>query len=150
MCPDRVPHVSTLWTPGGEREVPRPDDADDTGGLDPLDDDLDDLDELDDLEDLDPEQLAAVQAQMAEARRQLASVPAAQVIANHAIGFYELGAIHLSQQPPNLAEAALAIDAMATVVEGLGDRLGDTAPTLRDALAQIRLAYVSVRSSVAS
>ena len=60
---------------------------------------------------------------MDEARRRLADVPAAQVVANHAMGLFELAAIHLSQQPPDLGEAALAIDAMAAVVDAVGDRL---------------------------
>lgn len=97
-------------------------------------------------EDLEA-QAAAMQAEMDAVRAQLASVPAAQVVANHAMGLFELGAIHLSRQPPELGEAVLAIDAMATLVEGLGDRLGDAAPTLADALAQIRMAFVQVKSS---
>ena len=58
-------------------------------------------------------------AEMDEVRQQLASVPASVVVANHAMGLYELAAIHLSSQPPNFAEAQVAIDAMAAIVEGL-------------------------------
>ncbi len=65
-----------------------------------------------------------MRAELDEARRRLADVPAAQVVANHAMGLFELAAIHLSQQPPDLGEAALAIDAMAAVVDAVGDRLG--------------------------
>ena len=46
-------------------------------------------------------------AEMAQARAEIASTPAAVVVANHAMGLYELAAIHLSQQPPNLAEAGV-------------------------------------------
>ena len=42
--------------------------------------------------------------------------------------------------------ASLAIDAMAMLVDGLGDRLGDEASTMRDALANIKLAFVSVKA----
>jgi hypothetical protein len=102
-------------------------------------------------EDLDEDELAerahAMQAEMDEVRSQLARVPAAQVIANHAMGLFELGAIHLSQQPPNLSEAVLAIDAMATLVEGLAERLGEAQPTLQAALAQIRMAFVQVKAA---
>jgi len=89
---------------------------------------------------------AELRAELDEARRRLADVPAAQVVANHAMGLFELGAIHLSRQPPDLAEAAVAIDAMAAVIEALGERLGPNAGVLRDALSQIQMAFVQVRS----
>ena len=43
------------------------------------------------------------------------STPAEVVVANHAYGLFELAAIHLSQQPPNLEEARLAVDALAQI-----------------------------------
>jgi hypothetical protein len=82
-----------------------------------------------------------------EARRRLADVPVEVVVTNHVMGLYELAAIHLSASPPNLAAASLAIDSVGVLVDGLGDRLGPDAPTLRDALANIRMAFVSVRST---
>ena len=81
-----------------------------------------------------------------DAQARLVDVPAEQVVTNHVLGLYELGAIHLSADPPDLRGAALAIDAVACLVEGLGERLGDDAPTMRDALANIRLAFVQVKS----
>jgi hypothetical protein len=84
---------------------------------------------------------------MDEARARVAEVPAQVIVLNHAMGLYELAAIHLSATPPKLAEAALAIDAFACLVEGLGERLGSEATTLRDALAQIRLAFVQVKGA---
>lgn len=83
---------------------------------------------------------------MAEARARLMEVPAEVVIVNHVMGLYELAAIHLASESPDLVAAALAIDAMAAVVEGLGDRLGDDAQTMRDALANIRMAFVAVKA----
>lgn len=94
--------------------------------------------------EIDPEAAEAVMAEMAEVRRQLSQVPAAVVVANHAMGLYELGAIHLSQEPPNIPEAKVAIDAFGLLVEGLQGRLGEAEPTLRDALGQIRLAFVQL------
>jgi hypothetical protein len=41
----------------------------------------------------------------------------------------------------------MAIDAFGLLVEGLGDRLGEAAGPLRDALAQIRLGYVQVEGA---
>ncbi len=81
------------------------------------------------------------------ARRRLAEVPAAVVVTNHVMGLYELAAIHLSSAPPNLTSAALAIDAVAALVDALGDRLGADAHTMRDALANIRMAFVQVKST---
>ena len=82
-----------------------------------------------------------------DARRRLAEVPAELVVTNHVMGLYELAAIHLSATPPNLPAASLAIDAVGSLVDGLGDRLGPETPTLRDALANIRMAFVSVKSA---
>jgi hypothetical protein len=85
---------------------------------------------------------------MAEVQRELLSVPASVVIANHCIGLFQLAALHLEQRPPNLDEAKLAIDAMAGIVDGLGPRLGEDAQALRDALASIQLGYVQVKSAI--
>lgn len=82
-----------------------------------------------------------------EARARVAEVPAETVVVNHVMGLYELAAIHLSADPPRLADAALAIDAVACLVEGLGDRLGPDADTMRDALGNIRMAFVQVKAS---
>jgi hypothetical protein len=120
-------------------------DLDDDEDDDELDDELDEqaLDDLDGAEMSEQELLAELDA----ARRRLSEVPAAQVVANHAMGLFELGAIHLGTSPPSLGEAALAIDALGILVDGLGDRLGEAAPTLRAALEQIRLAYVQVKAA---
>jgi hypothetical protein len=131
-----VARVSSLWTPGGEHRVP---DAAEARGESPADDGDDVV--------VDEEAEAALRAELDDVRQRLAQVPAAQVVANHAMGLFELAAIHLSQEPANLPEATLAIDAMAALVDGLGERLGPNAKVLRDALAQIRLAYVQVKSS---
>ncbi len=77
-------------------------------------------------------------------RRQLASTPADVVIANHCYGLFELAAVYLSQTPPMLPKARLAIDAMTAVVNGLEGRLGDQEPQLIEGLSQLRLAYVQI------
>jgi uncharacterized protein with GYD domain len=130
----------SLWTPDGEHRVerdaarPEPDDA-------PMDD------PLADLTPEQREQAMAMAAEMEEVRRQLASVPAAVVVANHAMGLYELAAIHLSSEPPNFSEAQLAIDALGALVEGLHGRLGEAEPTLGEALNQLRMAYVQLHGA---
>ena len=72
-------------------------------------------------------------------------MPAEVVVTNHVMGLYELAAIHLWPPTARSGGASLAIDAVACLVEGLGDRLGDDAPTMRDALANIRLAFVQIK-----
>ena len=132
--PAKEQAMSSLWTPDGEHPV---DPTEDTPAApaEPL------------AEDLGPEERERVEAmarEMAAVREQLASVPAAVVVANHLMGLYELGTIHLSQQPPNLGEASVAIDALGAVVDKLPGRLGEAESTMRDALNQIRLAYVAI------
>lgn len=92
------------------------------------------------------DQAAEIEAAMAEARARLVDIPAEVVVVNHVMGLYELAAIHLSSETPDLVSAALAIDAMAAVVDGLGERLGDDTQTMRDALANIRMAFVGVKA----
>jgi hypothetical protein len=130
----------SLWTPDGEHRVEREQpsaerDPEPVG------------DPLAGLSPEEREQAMAMAAEMDDVRQQLASVPASVVVANHAMGLYELAAIHLSSQPPNFTEAQLAIDAMAAIVEGLHGRLGENETTLNDALNQLRLAYVQLKGA---
>jgi hypothetical protein len=87
---------------------------------------------------------AESEAALDQIRRELAATPADVVISNHCYGLFELAAVYLSQDPPLLPRAQMAIDALGFVVEGLGNRLGESHGPLREALAQIRLAYVQV------
>lgn len=121
----------SLWTPGGEHPV-------DSGGPGAP------TERLTPEQELEAHQIAA---EMQAVRDQLAQVPAAVVIANHAMGCYELAAIHLSHQPPNLPEAQLAIDAFGALLGVTEGRLGEDDATLADALAQIRLAFVQVKAA---
>jgi hypothetical protein len=126
--------MSTIWTPGGEyvpREEPpeRPAPAP-AQGREPT-----------------PEEL---QAALAEARAVLAT-PVLEHIGGHAMALFELAARHLEREAatggeevPDLAEAALAIDAMGALVEGLGDKLGPYRAQLEDALNQLRMAFVQM------
>jgi len=98
----------SLWTPSGEHPVDRDDLADPSG---------------------DPaggpgpgggEGPVGGQPTVEELRRQLAEAPPEVVVANHCYGLFELAAVYLSQSPPLLDEARLAIDALGYVVDGLG------------------------------
>lgn len=97
--------------------------------------------------ELDESVLDEAQQAMYDARNRLADVPAEVVVSNHVMGLYELAAIHLSAEPPALHEAALAIGAVGCLVEGLGERLGADAETLANALSNICLAFVQIKSA---
>lgn len=134
----------SLWTPGGEHEVPRqqpgrpaaPPASSPPPGREPS---------WDDLSPEEQAQAEAMMAEMAEVQQRIAAAPAAEVLANHLMGFYELAAIHLSQPAPNFAEAAVAIDALRCVLEGMAGRLGENEATLRQALGQIQMAFVQLK-----
>ncbi|MEY2958395.1 MAG: hypothetical protein RLZZ01_963 [Actinomycetota bacterium] len=83
-------------------------------------------------------------AEFTEARRRLIEAPAEVVVANHAMGLWELAAIHLAADRPDLDAAALAIDAVGALVDGLGDRLGEHADTMRTALSNIREVFEQI------
>ena len=82
-----------------------------------------------------------------DARTRVAEIPAETVVVNHVMGLYELAAIHLGADPPRLGEASLAIDAVACLVEGLGERLGEESSTLTVALSNIRIAFVQIKAA---
>jgi hypothetical protein len=130
--------MSTLWTPGGERPVgggepagpssPPPGASGPATGAE------------------GPETEEDLEARMAQLRQQLSETPASLVVANHCFGLFELAALHLSLQPPQLEEAQIAIDALGAVIDGLAGRLGEEEDHLREGLTQLRLAYVQMRT----
>lgn len=142
--------MSTLWTPGGEVPVGgRPSDAgsgstgtDAAGAGTAAPEELD----LDSLSPQEREQAEQYVRELAESRERLKTVPASVVVANHAMGLYELAALHLSNQPPNFAQASVAIDALGSLLDGMTGRLSEAEPTLRDGLSQIRMAFVQLKN----
>ena len=122
--------MSGLWTPSGEHQ---PEPAAGAAGDDLLED-----------EELDPE----VAEELRRVRAEIAATPAEDLVARHAVGLWELAVLHLSpdeDRPLRLDQAAVAIDAMGGIVDALGDRLGAHASALRDALGQLRIAFVEVQ-----
>jgi hypothetical protein len=83
-------------------------------------------------------------AERAALERELAAAPAEDIVANHCFGLFQLAALYLTQSPPDLAKAKLAIDALGAMVDTLGARLGEATPSLQGALAQLRLAFVEL------
>jgi hypothetical protein len=77
-------------------------------------------------------------------RAELAAAPVEVVVANHCYGLFELAAVYLSQQPPLVGQARLAIDALGCLVDGLQGRLGEGEDALKEGLTNLRLAYVQI------
>ena len=124
--------MSSIWTPSGERPIPRdPDPAPPRHAPPPQAPPPGGLGEATDEE---------IRAHLAAVAQQMLETPAEIIIANHCIGLFQLAALHLEEG--NLDDARLAIDALGGIVETLGPRLGEEEPTLREALSQLRLAYV--------
>ena len=96
--------MSSLWTPAGEHYPKKepPDGAGDAPAGAPFGGDD---------SPVDPLQVDA-QAEVDAMRHQLANTPAEIVVANHCYGLFELAAIYLSQAPPMLFQAQLAIDGL--------------------------------------
>jgi hypothetical protein len=133
--------MSSLWTPGGEHPVD-PQSSSQPPADEPTPEEI--------LASMSPEEREEAEqmvAELAAARQRVLEAPAEVVIANHAMGMYELAAIHLSEQTPNLESARLAIDAMGHLVDNLKGRLGEAEATLNEALAQLRMAYVQVSNA---
>ncbi len=151
--------MSSIWTPSGEHGLP--DDpaggivdlgafAGDQRGTQGTDGQLSSPEDLDQGPPISAEEVAA----MRQVHAQIRSTPAVDVVANHGIQLFELALIYLGVATPpdeqgrvpmpDLAQAGVAIDAMASLVDGLGSRYGENEGTLRDALTQIQQLYVQV------
>ena len=138
--------MSTLWTPGGEVPVGDEPGADGRDDASPTADAGASEFDLDSLSPEDRERAEQYIREMADARERLKQTPAAVVVANHAMGLYELAALHLTSQPPNFAEATVAIDALGVLMDGMQGRLDEPEATLREGLSQIRVAFVQLKN----
>lgn len=142
--------MSSLWTPSGEHFPKR----DDDGGAQPP------FEPAGQAPDAGvrggtgrsggqetAQEAAEAQAAVDAMREQLAHTPAEVVVANHCYGLFELAAIYLSQAPPMLFEARLAIDGLGALLDALRGRLGEAEPALDESLSQIRLAFVRLEGA---
>ena len=136
--------MSSLWTPSGERFPKK--EGDDAAAPPPGQPGDTDVAPASPEAPLTEEQ-AAAQAEVEAMRAQLAHTPAEVVVANHCYGLFELAAIYLSQTPPQLFQARLAIDGLGALLEGLRGRLGETEPALLESLSQLRLAFVQLEGA---
>lgn len=96
--------------------------------------------------EVDPAQAEAMAKELSEARDRLLEAHVADVVVNHAIGLYELAAIHLTADQPNFDETRLAIDALKALVENLKGRLGEGESMLTDALSSLQMGFVQRRA----
>ena len=133
--------MSSLWTPSGEhfpkKEGQEPASGASGGGVG----------SAGSTQPPDPESPADAEAAVDAMREQLANTPAEVVVANHCYGLFELAAIYLSQTPPMLFEARLAIDALGSLLEGLRGRLGEAEPALHESLSQLQLVFVRLEGA---
>lgn len=83
-------------------------------------------------------------------RRQLLAAPAADVITQHLMAFYELAAIHLGADRPRLGDAKLAIDAIEALLAALAGRLGPAEEAIGSALPQLKMAFVDAKDRLGS
>ena len=77
-------------------------------------------------------------------RGRLEQLPLAgrRLVANHCYGLFELAAIHLSESPPHLSRPGWRSTGSARWSRASAAGWARPRPTLRGALAQIRLAFV--------
>ena len=148
--------MSSLWTPDGERPVtrdtpsPAGDDAPSDASSDPLRAAAAAMGvDLDSLTDEERQQLQAELAEMMRVRREVAATPAAEMLTNYLMRFFDLATIYLEGEPPAFAEAATVIEAFRSVLDGIGDRLGENEPLLQEALGQLQMVFVQVKNSAA-
>jgi hypothetical protein len=127
--------VSSIWTPSGEHEPePSPGATPDVGA--------------------EPEMSQEAYEELVRTRAELSAIPVADIVANHAVGLWQLAILHLTPDPgpdgtptePRLPEASLAIDALGALVDTLGERLEPHYEALREAVTQLRLAFVEISS----
>jgi len=140
--------MTGLWTPNGEIQ------PENSGNNEEQHNDVAKapMDEV--FEGMSEEEKQAALDQITKMRAELLATPAIDIIGNHIVGFYELASVHLSEaagatgteKEDRLAQASLCIDAMASVVQGLGDRMGQHAQPLQAALSQMQLAFAQVKN----
>jgi uncharacterized protein DUF1844 len=96
-------------------------------------------------QDLTPDQLEQL-------REQLASVPAGEVVAEAAVPLITMAQIRMGLPEENarfrdLEAARLLVDALGGLLQATEGRLGAPEPSLRNALANLRLAFAEVAAN---
>lgn len=143
----------TIWTPSGEHEVPR--EAGDASGAAesaprtaPPNQPAGEAGDRPEGQptgqpEMDPQMQQQMEQQLAEIRERILQTPIEAMLAQHFVGLYEIAAIHMSAESPNLHSARLAINAMDGILSATEGELGDAEESMQSMLHQLRLAYVS-------
>ncbi len=139
----------SIWTPSGEHQISsQKSDGEKLGNESPENENPENespgAERTKLPEELTAEEQETLAREFEETRGRIASTPVEQIVATHIIGLYELAVIHLRNEPPNLDQATVAVDALAAVVQAVGDDLGEYEEAARNALAEIQMAYVNV------
>lgn len=123
----------SIWTPSGEHEISQEQPGEtDNPNLPP--------------DQLSPEEHEVLTKEFEETRKRIAESPPEQIIATHVIGLRELAFIHLSKETPDLEGARLAINALAGIVNEVGDELGEYTEPIKGILNEIQMAYVKINN----
>ena len=97
--------------------------------------------------EIDPQAQAEYEARLAEVRQQILNTPIEAMVAQHFVGLFEVGAIHLSVENPDLGAARVAIDSMEAILSVLSQAEGiqdEVVESMDSMLGQIRMAFVQV------
>lgn len=160
--------MSSLWTPDGEHQVPpepQPDNGADAAaaqrdsGSQPVEDPSADTlraaaeaigVDIDSLSDEERDQLRSELTEMMRVRREVAARPASEMLTNHMMRLFDLATIYLEVDPPAFSDASTVIEAFRAMLDALGDGLGDSEDTMREALGQLQMLFVQVKDSRAA
>jgi len=69
------------------------------------------------------------------------------MLTNYLMRFFDLATIYLEGEPPAFGEAATVIEAFRCLLDGIGERLGENEPLLREALGQMQMIFVQVKEA---
>lgn len=148
----------TIWTPSGEHEVPRDGAADAGAGSAPQPNGQPSgpasgqaagppagqaAGPAPSQPEMDPQMQQEMEQQLAEIRQRILQTPIEAMLAQHFVGLYEIAAIHMSAETPNLHSARLAINAMDGILSATEGELGDAEESMQSMLHQLRMAFVS-------
>ncbi len=138
--------MSTFWTPGGEKPIPtaEPEPAPAGAAAGAAAPDLQRSADTADPTEAEAREVAELMAIQA----QILATPCAMVVADHCMSLYELAALYLSPDPPQLADARVAIDSLAALIDVLGPTLGEHEGALKQGLSQLRIGWVEAQDKM--
>jgi hypothetical protein len=142
--------MSEIWTPGSDQgnpgQAPQPQPAEQPQEGAAMG--------IPGFENLSEEEQQLAMDELRQIQEYLAASPAIDIIANHAVGMYELASLHLgkakqseadpAEKAKRLGEAALAIQAMQGIIQTMSSQLGNHKPGLDDAANNLQQVYAQL------